>query len=1008
MFRYLLLTVLGVACAWIAPLNTRAQIGENSLSNADAQNETGSQVDQSVDKPAQVDQHEQYALAIGHYRRKDWNRAVISLGAISNSATTEASIRADALFFLGEAQVQLAQFDQAYKTFNSFVLRYPKHQHYTRALFRKAEAAFFANNSSNAINGFKHFVSQHPTHSLVEYALPYLGELYLNSGEIKESQQAYQKALKQFPSSTLANKCRFGLAKSYRQTGDVENAARFYRYVADQPDSLETQEASLQLGTLWFESNDFEKARAELSKVSTERSDRNIQVQAIYWIARCEMEMENWQTAVGKLRSIAASGINEPLGSAIFYDGAVAALRIDQWQTALDFLDRLNKNYPESKWNDDALELSIKIQSDQKNWSEVKIRAKEFAKRFPDSPLASRVDAHLGRSFHETGDSEAALDIFARLVDSNDQSDSSSLTYWLYWKSVCEIELKRFDEARTSLEKIAENKTTPDLLPYVLLAKATTYQAGKNWDLASKALNSFLQDYSSHSEAAQCRIELAVVSARMNQWPQANQNWQAWLQANPANDKKIQAAELLGELAYQAQNYDLARQWFNVLVADHNPEDVIARGQTQLTWLDAAQKNSSESAATIDWSKIENSDSMLNALLAKAESFQNSGSVEQAHEIYQQVNTRFAKTDQAAIAAFKLASIQINDDQAIDYAASIELLKTLIEDDRAADFRDKVLYELAWAHKKSNQTIAARQVYQRIVKECPESEYWSDSLFRLAKMEFDSKQFEQAKELINVLLKNASKDKNRQMTFMLQFDVAIAESNIENAASIVEEMSAEFPDADNTAKLYFTFGEYLFTKNHPVPALASFKHYLDHPKSDGYKVQLAKLRIAQCYGYQDKWEKAAEISTKAIREYPRFQKKYEHYVVIGRYYASIAEFEKARESYNRVVNSYSGKKTKSAAMAQWLIGETYFHQQNYADAIEAYYKVDSLYDYPNWRAAALLQAGKCHEKLEQWAHAARLYRQVVDEHPATEYAKRAAERLEVINRRTTKNPQNIR
>ena len=46
------------------------------------------------------------------------------------------------------------------------------------------------------------------------------------------------------------------------------------------------------------------------------------------------------------------------------------------------------------------------------------------------------------------------------------------------------------------------------------------------------------------------------------------------------------------------------------------------------------------------------------------------------------------------------------------------------------------------------------------------------------------------------------------------------------------------------------------------------------------------------------------------------------------------------------------------ARAQLMIGETYYHQKDYHEAIRQFLKVDILYDAPPWQAAALLETGK--------------------------------------------------
>ena len=90
-----------------------------------------------------------------------------------------------------------------------------------------------------------------------------------------------------------------------------------------------------------------------------------------------------------------------------------------------------------------------------------------------------------------------------------------------------------------------------------------------------------------------------------------------------------------------------------------------------------------------------------------------------------------------------------------------------------------------------------------------------------------------------------------------------------------------------------------------------------------------------------------------------------------------AELNDAREAYQSVVVSATGAKTETAAMAQWMIGETYFMQREFNQAIKAYHRVEVLHSYPQWQAAALLQAGKCHEMLGQWGdEATKLYSQI--------------------------------
>jgi TolA-binding protein len=154
------------------------------------------------------------------------------------------------------------------------------------------------------------------------------------------------------------------------------------------------------------------------------------------------------------------------------------------------------------------------------------------------------------------------------------------------------------------------------------------------------------------------------------------------------------------------------------------------------------------------------------------------------------------------------------------------------------------------------------------------------------------------------------------------------------------------------------------------------------------------LRRAQLLARQKQWAEARQIVETIAAEHPDFEQRHELDYLLGRCLASEARFDEARAKYRAVVSSNTGGKTETAAMAQWMIGESYFHQQDYEPAIREYLRVEILYAYPNWQAAALLQAAKCHEQLGQWPDAQALYDRLIKDYPTTRYAEEAGRRLQ--------------
>jgi cellulose synthase operon protein C len=119
--------------------------------------------------------------------------------------------------------------------------------------------------------------------------------------------------------------------------------------------------------------------------------------------------------------------------------------------------------------------------------------------------------------------------------------------------------------------------------------------------------------------------------------------------------------------------------------------------------------------------------------------------------------------------------------------------------------------------------------------------------------------------------------------------------------------------------------------------------------------------------------------------------------VVARAFAAQADFDAARTWYAKVIEAPGAAETETATMARWMVGESYFHQEQFAPAIDEYLKVGE--QFPRWHSAALLQAGKAQESLGRWQTAAELYQQLVQRYPDGQLHAEAARRLSAARQR---------
>ncbi len=112
------------------------------------------------------------------------------------------------------------------------------------------------------------------------------------------------------------------------------------------------------------------------------------------------------------------------------------------------------------------------------------------------------------------------------------------------------------------------------------------------------------------------------------------------------------------------------------------------------------------------------------------------------------------------------------------------------------------------------------------------------------------------------------------------------------------------------------------------------------------------------------------------KRFAAFENVYEFDFLLARCAIARIEFDQAEMVLKRILQLPQVLGKEPAARAAWLLGETYFLQARYAEAISAYAPVANGDSFPDWRARALLQSAKCHELLGHEADALAQYARI--------------------------------
>jgi TolA-binding protein len=334
-------------------------------------------------------------------------------------------------------------------------------------------------------------------------------------------------------------------------------------------------------------------------------------------------------------------------------------------------------------------------------------------------------------------------------------------------------------------------------------------------------------------------------------------------------------------------------------------------------------------------------------------------------------------------------------EQAKNFQQADQLYARLLKDYPQLADRDTILYNRAWVLRELNRTADADQQFEELRTKYPKSRYWPDAVYRLAENAVQKPDYPRAKQLLTDLLEFGPGEQMLMHALYLSAQVAIAQEQWADALPPLARLVRDFPTSPLRLLADFWTAEANYRLGNYTEAGTQFTALAPKiPEKHEAWMAMVPLRQAQVLVHQKEWEDAEKLATPIAADYPDFEQQYEVDYVLGRCLAAKGKFSEAREAYGRVIRSQLGGKTETAAMAQWMIGESYFHQKNYEAAIREYLRLEILYAFPTWQGGALLQAAKCHEALGEWPQAVELYARLLKNYPQTTFAEEATRRLQ--------------
>jgi cellulose synthase operon protein C len=966
-----------------------------------------------------------------------------------------------ARYRMGELAYLLGDLPGARKSLEEFRAATSDHAGLEMALTYLGDTYFGLQDFAQARGAYQKSLAAYPQGRLAERAKYGLGRAFAALGDRDRALELMRQLIKQGnPEWTDRAWLQVGLiSKSAGRFNEAVEAFSTLERVA--PRSPFRAEAQLQRALALVRLERVAEAESLLRTLATDGGASQGAFAALE-LATIELERSHPDDAMKTLELGLKRFPDSQLLPALNFRAAEVLEKQDRLEAAQARFEKMAGSAPNDPWADDALERAARVALKRGDLAGTRRLAGTFATRFPRSQLKAEVRLIEARAAAQEGKHDEAVALLKSLIapptDATKKADGAlptavtqaaryelALSYRALGQNALadpllaglakeasgavaadakflvgqsHLTAGRFAEAVPMLESYLKARPKGDVAD-VALAHVVAARLGQNQlDLASKALTELAGRFPRSQSLASTRLRVAEAALAAHQAERA------------AEQFRLVAAE--GTMANEPAKPKGTKP--------EQPADAAIRARA-LAGLGKAYRELGKpaEAAAVFASMLElaPTDPMApEVALARARALEADKQVDAAIKAYSVILEKFPKSNQgpqAALAQARLFAQADRTDEAVRAFERVADDQTVRESLQSAGITpDAVLSEWGWVLVDADKPADSDRVFARLLKEYPNSPHAADARFNLAESANLARNYAEVVRLLTPLTaaklveagaaanpaetkgergtpgpsaKAASSDSLRRLLPAVLYRLGRSQAELKDwtgAVTTLDRLLADFPDNPYRRDAQYLRAESALRNGDAAAAEKGFAALLaEPPGANDPKGMLPAVRIKriQCWVALKRWKDAlesaqAEKLTLATGDPARAELDY----MTGQALLGLGQIEKARAAFQAVLDAR--KDGELAAQAQLMRGETYFHQDQFHEALRDFLKVDILHDAPRWQAAALLEAGKVYERLDQWADAAETYKRLLSAFSKEPSAAEAQQRLEAATRRS--------
>ncbi|MBT8486172.1 MAG: tetratricopeptide repeat protein, partial [Phycisphaerae bacterium] len=813
------------------------------------------------------------------------------------------------------------------------------------------------------------------------------------AGGLDAAVKQYQRVI-EHGRDAFVPEARYGLASLQYRRGNLTPAAALLDALLKQtPAHGRAAEAQLLRGRIDFDEDRLDEARRRFDALLA--GDLGPLDEAAYWRAKCDLAGGKPRAAATRLAATIKRHPDSPLLAEMRYDAAVALIRADAAGDALTALERFRTTHADHALAPEAAYLAVAALHELARYEECGVACEAFLDAYPAHARADEVAFLHAESAYLDDDLPTAAQLYAAHRSTRPQSPHRERV--AFRLGVVLHQLGRDDEAVPLLVAIAESPTLDAAFRPALLALGDLHFQRGEWDKARVRLTAYLEADETPAAADDAMLKLGLCHQRLEDPEAALTVFDALLEDAPDSRHHAHAQFERGQTLVTLDRNEDAVTAFETLLREHPDAEFAAAAFDHLGALAFAAGDHATAAEHYRAAAARSTDPSRVALaqLQRGRAL----SAEAAHGPAADVLTALLEThpdaDCADEARAYLAIALSRSERPAEALAAIGGLERGALETLPPELQTAVRYEKAWTLRGLERKADAAVAYRRLIEHAPNDPLSQHARLELAELERDAGRDGEAATQLRALLAGDRPPAPLRSEALYRLGAAeFTRTRHEPAVEAFETFIADYPEHELVPSARLLCGEALFHLGRHERALT---HLAAIPRSstDAETVGASLLRRGECHAALQQWAKSAAMFETYLKQFPKADLWFQARFGAGWALENQDKRAEAITAYRDVVARHQGP---TAARAQFQIGECLFADERHQEAVAELLKVDILYAYPEWSAAALYEAGRCFRALSDPVAARKQFEQVTRDHAETNWARLAARQLEELGR----------